>query len=349
MPSCSIKGRSAWYGPGINKSQNWLRTFSNEEKLELEVAMRSVKKRNLNIVKIQKKDFHLPTLSLHFESIRKELLFGRGFTLLRGLSVEDYSIKELAIIYCGIGTHFGLPLPQNAKGHILGHIKDVGLNHSDHNVRIYQTRARQTYHTDSCDFVFLLCLRPAMKGGLSSIVSSVTIYNEILHRRPDLLNVLFQPIETDRRGEVPSGMRGYYRMPIFNWFKGKLSTLYTRRYIESARRFNEVAKLTNSQREALDFFDQLANNPDLNLNMEFKSGDIQILHNHQILHDRTAYEDWPEDDSKRHLLRLWISPPDGRPLPKTFIERYGSIETGSIMRGGVRVPRQIPTAPLEPE
>ncbi|MDC1382030.1 TauD/TfdA family dioxygenase [Candidatus Puniceispirillum sp.] len=348
MPKKLIEGDSAWYGSDMRSSTNWVKEFSRHEKLELSAAMQSIKERKIKITEIKKADFILPTLRKKFEIIQKELLEGRGFTLLRGLEVDKYSIEESAIIYTGIGVHFGHALPQNAKGHIIGHIKDVGLDHRDPKVRVYQTNVRQTYHTDSCDLVFLLCLKTAKSGGLSSIVSSVTIFNEMFKKRPDLADALFEPIETDRRGEIPPGQLGYYRMPIFNWFKGRLSTLYTRRYIESARRFSKVPALTDIQTQALNMLDQLANNSSINLYMEFKPGDIQILHNHQILHDRTDFKDWQEEERKRHLLRLWVASPNGRPLPPIFAERYGSVEIGSPERGGVRVVGQKLTAPLTP-
>ena len=230
MPTGLITGQSAWYGRDLLDSTDWVKFFSQSEKLELDAAMRSVKEKRIKIEDIKKTDFVLPNLPKKFDLIQKELLEGRGFTLLRGLDVDEYDIEENAIIYAGIGAHFGHTLPQNAKGHVIGHIKDVGLDHKDPNVRIYQTNVRQTYHTDSCDLVFLLCLKTAKSGGLSSIVSSVTVFNEMFKERPDLAEALFEPIETDRRGEIPRGQLGYYRMPIFNWYRGRLSTLYTRRY-----------------------------------------------------------------------------------------------------------------------
>jgi alanine-glyoxylate transaminase/serine-glyoxylate transaminase/serine-pyruvate transaminase len=60
--------------------------------------------------------------------------------------------------------------------------------------------------------------------------------------------------------------------------------------------------------EALDMLAELAGDPELRLDMNFMPGDIQFLHNHTILHARSAYEDWPEPDRKRHLLRLWRPP-----------------------------------------
>jgi len=349
VPPGVIEGPAAWCGPRLDASREWVWHFSEDELVELDAAMVAVKAKGIDIVDIQKTDFPLPTLGPKLDEIRQELLVGRGFVLFRGLPVARYTIEETAILYYGFGMHFGLSIPQNAKGHILGHVKDLGYDQTDPNVRIYQTTARQTFHTDPCDFVSLLCLKPAKKGGLSSIVSSVTVYNEMVRRRPDLAKVLFQPIESDRRGEAPEGRKGYHTMPVFNWFKGSLLTLYHRSYIESARRFEDVAELTDAQRDALDLLDELANDPSLKLDMEFNPGDIQILHNYQILHDRTDYEDWSELERKRHLLRLWISAPDGKPLPEPFAENFGSIEIGSRKRGFMRDMVKEYTAPLEAE
>ncbi|HEV8189145.1 MAG TPA: TauD/TfdA family dioxygenase, partial [Pyrinomonadaceae bacterium] len=221
----------------------------------------------------------------------------------------------------------------------------LGRSSDDPNTRIYQTRERQTFHTDSCDVVGLLCLQTAKSGGLSSLVSSTTIFNEMRRRRPDLLRVLMEPIETDRRGEVPEGGKPYFNIPVFNYHDGLISSLYQRQYIESARRFPGVAPLTPIQIEALNLFDELANDPKLNLMMELQPGDIQLVHNHTILHDRTAFEDYADSERKRHLLRLWLAPPSARPLAEVYAERFGSITPGD--RGGVVVPGSKPTIPFD--
>jgi hypothetical protein len=139
-------------------------------------------------------------------------------------------------------------------------------------------------------------------------------------------------------------MKPWFAIQVFNWYEGVLSTMYVRRYIESAQRFDDVPPLTDRQRAAMDLFDALVEDPALHLFMEFEPGDIQLVHNHQILHDRTEFEDWPEPARKRHLLRLWLCPPDGRPLPPCFAPRYGSVTIGD--RGGIVVPDARLTVPL---
>jgi hypothetical protein len=181
---------------------------------------------------------------------------------------------------------------------------------------------------------------------LSRIVSSMRIYNEMYRRRPDLAAVLFGPFCFDRRGEVPAGKKGWYETPIFHWYADRLSVFYGNRYyIQSAQRFPEAPRLTAQQTEALDLFDALANDPANYLDIEFKPGDVQLIHNHVILHDRTDYEDWPEPERKRHLLRLWLCPPNGRPLPPVFADRYGATDVGN--RGGIMLPGVRMVTPME--
>jgi len=340
-----ITGSAAWYGPALTRRSDWIETLSSGEIEELDRAIRHLADRDTDLAAIHAADFPLPTLALRLRRIVSEVLDGRGFALLRGLDIERYDRRAVAIAFLGLGSHLGNPRPQNAKGHLLGHVKDLGLSSADPNVRIYQTHERQTFHTDSCDVVALLCLKTAKAGGLSTLVSAITIYNEMRARQPDLAAALFEPIETDRRGEISAEQLPYFRIPVFNWHAGLLSVMYQRQYIESARRFADVPPLTLRQIAALDLFDSLANDPALNLHMAFQPGDIQLVHNHTLLHDRTAFEDWPEPERRRHLLRLWLAPANARPLPAVFAERYGTVEPGT--RGGVLVAGVCPSAPLE--
>jgi len=331
--------RSAWYG---KDDTDWIKQISTDQIREVESAVRELERPG---VEFNGEEVSLPALGPWLRELLDKVLNGRGFVLIRGLPVERWTRRQAAIAFLIIGKQLGNLRMQNAAGHLLGHVRDLGRSSDDPNTRIYQTRERQTFHTDSCDVVGLLCLQTAKSGGLSSLVSSTTIFNEMRRRRPDLLRVLLEPIETDRRGEVPEGGKPYFNIPVFNYHDGLVSTIYQRQYIESARRFPGVAPLTPSYIEALDLFDELANDPQLNLMMELQPGDIQLVHNHTILHDRTAFEDYDEPERKRHLLRLWVAPPGARPLPEVYAERFGSITPGD--RGGVVVPGSRPTIPFE--
>lgn len=343
----AIDGPSVWYGPEMTKRSDWIVQLTDDDIAEIERAMQPLVDAEADIAHITKADFALPQLGPKLAKISDDVLNGRGFALMRGLPVERWSMRQSATAYFGIGAHFGNARPQNGKGHILGHVRDLGRDGvNDPTSRIYQTTERQTYHTDSCDIVALLCLKTAKSGGASALVSSMTIYNEMLKRRPDLLPHLFEALHTDRRGEVPEGQKPWHDIPVFNWYEGHLSAMYARRYIESARRFPEIEELTDQQRAALDLFDDLANDPAISLQMTFEPGDMQWVHNHTMLHDRTSFEDWPEPERKRHLLRLWLAAPQARPLPAIYAQRYGTIDVGN--RGGIHVAGAEMNAPLEP-
>lgn len=330
-------GPTVWRGPNMAaREQEWLIQLSTADIHELEAAAEPLVTAESNIGAMRQSDFLLPTLGPRLAASREELINGRGFALLRGLPVGRYSEREAATIFFGLGTHLGHARSQNAQGHVLGHVMNLGLDSSDPNVRIYQTRERQSFHTDSCDVVGLLCLQPAKKGGLSLLVSADTVFNEMHRRRPDLLELLLQPIATDRRGEVPVGMLPYLLIPVFSYYDGRITPFYQRQYIESAQRFEDAPRLTAKHIEALDLFDALTNDPELNLSMQLQQGDMQFVYNHAMLHDRTSFEDWPELDKRRHLLRLWLSVPGDRPLPEIFATRFGSVEIGN--RGGIVVP-----------
>jgi len=338
-------GPAAWYGPEMARRSDWQMPLTPAEIAEVEAATKSLAAREADIAAIKPPDFPLPTLGRKLAArVEGEVLNGRGFILLRGLPVERWTMRESATAYFGLGSHLGSARSQNGKGHVLGHVQDLGLASDDPNVRIYQTHERQTFHTDSCDIVGLLCLKTARSGGLSALVSSTTIFNEMRRQRPDLLKLLFEPVATDRRGEVPECQKPYFQIPTFSWHKGFLTAIYRRQYIDSAQRFPDAPRLSPAHVEALDMFDALTNDPRLHLFMEFKPGDVQLVHNHTILHDRTSFVDWPEPERRRHLLRLWLAAAHARPLPETFAQRYGSITVGD--RGGIVVRGTKLQAPL---
>ena len=340
-----VEGPAIWYGADMRRSDEWVHQLSAADIAEIEDAVHALD--GADIARLTSGDFPLPGLGRKLAAVRDEVMNGRGFALLRGLPVHRWTMRQKATAYFGIGTHFGHARSQNARGHILGHVRDIGRDiHRDPSARTYQTRERQTFHTDSCDLVMLLCLATARRGGASALVSSMTIYSEMYRRRPDLLRLLFEPIATDRRGEVPAGKKPWFAIPVFNYHAGHLSAIYARRYIDSAARFDDAPRLSDRQREALDLFDSLAEDPDIHFTMEFRPGDIQMVHNHTMLHDRTSFEDWEEPERRRHLLRLWLAVPDARPLPEIYAERYGRVTIGD--RGGIIVPGARLHAPLEP-
>ena len=342
----TIDTPACWLGKEMaGDPARWLHTLTDDQIAELEAAATHYLALGRDVGEITAGDFPLPAFSAHLDALRQKLLKGVGVEVIRGLPVTGYGQEFAAAIFCGIGAHLGSARSQNADGHILGHVRDAGRDANDPNARIYQTAERQTFHTDSADVVGLLCLREAMEGGRSLLVSAEAIYNRMRAERPDLLERLFDPIATDRRGEVPPGSLPYMEIPPLSWHAGKLTVFYQRQYIDSAQRFADALRLSGDHVAALDLFDALANDEAMHFSMQLQPGDMQFVYNHALLHDRTGFTDWPDPARRRHLLRLWLSIPGDRELPDSFRQRYGSIEPGN--RGGIITEKTRLHAPID--
>ena len=324
----------AWLGSELQKKPDlWESHLSLKFISDIEQAANYFLSLDIDLSEINRDSFPLKVFDGYLSELALKLLDGIGFEVIKGLPVKRYSPEMIATIFFGIGAHLGDARSQNADGHLLGHVRDIGANSNDQNTRIYQTSQRQTFHTDSADVVGLICINDAKKGGDSLLVSAVTIFNHMVELRPDLIEYLFDPIATDRRGEVPPGELPYLTIPPLSLEDNLLTVFYQRQYIDSAQRFSGVLKLSKKHIEALDLFDSLANNTSLHLSMRLRPGDMQFVYNHAFLHDRSGFVDWTDSSKKRHLLRLWLSMPNDRDLPECFKQRYGSIEVGN--RGGI--------------
>jgi hypothetical protein len=337
-----VEGPGVWYGSELRNSDDWKYPLSCVEQAELLDAVE--RSRHLDIKSITSSEFALPTLGPTLTAVRHEIVNGRGFTVLRNIPVTGLDFESVTRLYWGLGTYLGSARSQNTRGHLLGHVTDITDAFEDKSDRGYLSSRHLSYHCDSVDMVTLLCLRKAKQGGESAIVSSYTLHNEMWRQRPDLARALYGPVPRDRRDEIPQGKGPWYELPVFNYCAGRLSINFLRKHIDTSQRHPGARRIDATLSQALDLFFELANNPKFHLSMAFEPGDMQILHNHQILHDRTAYEDWPEAERRRYLLRLWLAPPNGIELPEAFAGRYRSTTVGD--RGGVAVPGMETQVPL---
>ena len=339
---------AAWNGEDLARSSDWTFQLTGAEISEIDAAIASVETRGLEIKDIKKKDFPLPTLDAKLADLKAELLEGHGLALLKGLPVERYNMRQAAIAYWGVARRVGRQVSQNHMGHLLGHVYDlVGADRGAHpSYRAYHTSAELAFHSDSSDVVVLMCMQQAKSGGGNRLASTVAIYNEMLSRRPDLVEELLKPWYRDRREEIPPGKDPWWLLPIYNFTDGYFSAFWSNYYIRSAQRFTSLPRFTEKQIEALDMMDRLAE--ELCIDVNLAPGDIVFLHNHVVIHARNQYEDWPEPERKRHLLRFWLETPNGRPIPAAVADRYGALDPGQRHSGIVVADMEVST-PLEPE
>lgn len=301
-----VAGPAAWRGRELRERSDWIHELTPAEVEEVRAAVAGVRERGIEPQRMRRRDFPLPLLGPRIEAWRRELSEGRGFQLIRGVPVADWSEADAETFFWAFGLHLGIPGTQNPEGDLLGHVIDTRSAADRESGRYYKTAKNIAYHCDAADVVGLLCLRKAQTGGLSRIVSSVTVYNELLARRPDLIERLYRPFHLDTHGE--GDVRTVPIEPC-RYHGGRLRTFYHSDYFRSAFEYEHVPSMNETEQELLELYEAIAEDPDNRLDMDLAPGDIQLVSNHTVLHARTAYEDSDDPAERRHLLRLWLSLP----------------------------------------
>lgn len=304
IPTSPIASRAAWRGSDLERSDSWIDRLSTSDVEEVEAGLAHARATKKPLAELVADDFPLPTLAARVAKWRAAVSEGLGVQVVKGLPTTRWSTDDCERFFWCLGRHLGTAGAQNRDGELLGHVRDQGLSYDDPSVRGYKTAAKLDYHCDAADAVGLLCLRTAKDGGSSRFVSSVSVYNELVAKRPDLAARLFEPLAFDTRGD---GGIDFFTVPPCRFADGMLRTFYHADYFRSAERQPGAPRLLGLDRELLDTYDALASTPGMFLEMDFEPGDIQLLSNHTVLHSRSDYVDHDEPAEKRHLLRLWLS------------------------------------------
>ena len=266
--------------------------------------------RRLHTVELS--DFRAPQLAELGREVRARIAAGPGFCVLRGLPLDGWTDEEASMLYWGLGTYLGGPLPQNRDGDRVYLVQDTGLTVAE--ARGSKTNAELIFHTDSScafagsrpDVLGLLCLRKAVSGGESVMVSGHTAYNQLLETRPDLVEVLYEEdFLFDRSHESRPGEDPVSVGAIFTDTEDGVHVRHNRLYIELGH-FRTNTPLTDLQREALDAFDRILNDPSNYVEFTMNPGDVFFADNHAALHNRRAFVDADEVADRRCLVRLWL-------------------------------------------
>jgi hypothetical protein len=297
---------------------------------EIGRAIERIREARLGLEDLQREHFEIPSLRPVIDEIQHEIEDGRGFVVVRRLPVEDYSKDEIGMIFWGIGTHLGRGLSQSVLGDRLGHVKD--FSREDPLARAYRNKQELSPHTDSCDLVGLACLRDAKSGGVSRLTSALTVHNVMREECPESLDRLYRGYTFHRRGEEKPGDLPYtpHLVPVFSNTEGQVSARYVRTYVEAG----EAAAgrpMDEFERAVLDRFEEISKRPELMLEFTLQPGEMYFINNYTILHARTAFDDFEEEDRRRHLLRLWLEVPQMRSV-------HPHIRTGGIAAVPGRTP-----------
>jgi hypothetical protein len=319
----------AWKAEDLRRDPSWIYELSGAEIAEIEAALKAVNQAHRPLLKIRARDFPMPATARRMREISRQLEDGRGIALVRGVPVARYDDTDLEKIYWGLSVNLGVVIAQNTRGDHVGHVRDEGLKWGQVSggelVRGYRTNAYMPFHSDPTDRVGLFCVQKAKSGGLSSIASSIAVYNQILATRPQALDCLFRGFHYSLRGEASGGIAQIteYRVPVYDYFAGKLSSRYVRKTIEQAATVGGVP-LTDDERAALDLLDGFVKGDEFRFDMSFEPGDIQYLNNYVAFHSRTGFEDDADPAKRRHLMRIWLQSADARPLSQVMAHPHGA-------------------------
>ena len=243
-------------------------------------------------------------------SLKRELNDGCGFFIISGSCFTIFTRIEQRYIFTMISKILGELLIQNIKNEKLVEIKDEGKSMKTGG-RYHQTNEGGSYHTDSPqwkevpDYVGLFCINPAKKGGISKFLSAYTIHNEFLKNKKDLLKILYERFHFDKRGEYEANESPTVFEPIFEYKDEKLNFRYLRDYIDGGHKLQNQP-LSDLQITALEYLDNITKIENLIVNYDLKAGDMVFFNNHRIVHGRTSFEDYEDENLKRFLIRVWI-------------------------------------------
>ncbi|PLN78691.1 Clavaminate synthase-like protein [Aspergillus taichungensis] len=356
-----ITGPTVWQADDYRDSpERWTYSFNESDIDEISTAADRFIQAGTPLTGITKDQFPLPSLSARMAALRKDLVDGKGFFLFRNLPVQDWDLQKAAVAYMGLGTYLGYFVSQNGRGHVLGHVKDLGEDPTKTDkVRIYRTNARQYFHTDGADLVGLLCIAKSQSGGESDIVSTHHILNILQRTHPDVVETLATPNwYFDRKGEVSANQEPWIRGSVIYLENSPTPRVYARfdpNNVTSLARFNSgpdarIPPLSDKQKYAMEVLEATCKAHALH--MILAPGDIQFLSNSHVFHARTAYEDYPPGAvdaagrpcRRRHLMRLWLAVPQGEggwrlPYP----------DSGEVKRGGIQVDERPPACPFDAE
>ena len=282
MHDAPFAGRAAWQGADLTAGDSWQYRLPPAVLSELDAAMRRIRDARREISTLSKADFPAPSFAADAEALRQELESGRGFVVVTGLPLDSYSDEEATILYWGIATYLGQPMPQNARDEYLFAVRDEGYNfqrdYGAAGVRISRTASAIDFHTDSSacyagytpDIVSLLALQTAKAGGMTALVSAQTVHNILRQERPDCLRRLYQPFYFDRRAEMRPGDSPTLFAPVFSCD----DALAIRFFRFNLLKGHETAgvPLTPADLEAVEALEDVCRRPGLAVSFDMRRG-----------------------------------------------------------------------------
>ena len=276
----------------------------------------------------------IPLSSFDTSTGLEELENGTG--IIR-INAEDFlkNVSDPTTWFLDWCKQIGTPVSQSANGDLVLSVRNESFGKNDSRTRGPNTNKKLSFHTDRCDVIAFLCLMPAKNGGENQVIESQVIEKIIQLERPELHSILKQKYPLKRHSVDSANEKPYVMQPIFSECQGYFACSYLRVLIDRADSDKNCPSLSKEQRDAINFLDEVCERKELQLRFTMKRGDILLLNNWTLLHRRTAFKDYQDPKMRRHLLRVWLSVPNSRPIDESFSDNFGSTKAG-VIRGGMK-------------
>ena len=243
--------------------------------------------------------------------LRRILRHGVRFAILDRLPLDEIGAEAAIGIYWLLASMVARPVAQSLDGKLIYDVLDTGRQAlPGSGVRPDQTNIELKFHTDNSynatppEYVALLCLRTARRGGHSRVASFHTLHNMLLERHPEVLPRLYQPFWFDRQREFHPGEEPVFAAPVFT-DGGKVQARFSAHQIRGGYALRGEP-IDNEGAAALAALLDLFEDEDLSADFDLEPGQMQFVDNRVLGHARTEFEDFPEPERRRHLVRLWL-------------------------------------------
>jgi hypothetical protein len=311
MAGTTIHGASAWRRSDLH-TDNYRVGLTGACLDEIRRAADELRQFPLPTIVRRPDEFELPACRAAIAEVRRILRRGVRFAIVDRLPLDEISAEAAIGIYWLLASMAARPVAQSLDGKLIYDVRDTGRQAlPGSGVRPDQTNIELKFHTDNSynmtppEYVALLCLQTAQRGGHSRVASFHTLYNVLEERRPEVLPRLYLPFWFDRQREFHPGEEPVFSAPVFTDDGGKMQTRFSAHQIRGGYALR-AEPLDNEGAAALAALLDLFDEEDLSADFDLQPGQMQFVDNRVIGHARTEFEDFPEPERRRHLVRLWL-------------------------------------------
>lgn len=303
-----LEGPGVWRRDDVRR-EDWLLPIPPAAVAEVERLADDLRRHPMHVTALDRRDYALDACAAFMGTVRQTLDTGVGFAIVDRLPVEHCDKAELTKIYWLLSGMIERPVAQSFDGRLLYDVRDTGAR-IDTRVRGDLTRQELSWHTDygfnhPPPYIGLLVLRTARAGGVSRVASMLTAHNALRARHPELLARLYQPFWWNRQGEHAAGDAATHFYPIYERDSGGVRARYIKWLLYKGYELMGETFDALGQRALETMFD-IMSEPDHHVPFELAPGQIQYVNNFRIAHCRTEYDDPDEEESKRHLVRIFL-------------------------------------------